>query len=351
MIKKKNHRRVSGSSRIADELRVSILNGELTAGTRMKSVRNIAEEYGVGRQIALSAFQILAEEGLIDCHAGRGGTQVREIPGIGKRGLFVGLVIVRDDLRNKFHDSLCRRLMMECSGRYDRVRVYETADELQMEKIASENDCLLLTGDVTNRVVESVRRTGTKFVTIGNYLLDRASNCVRISFQHAMNRIFEMDRTHRKSVGLVIGSVHLPVTRELVAAANEYSRKHRIRWDMGSVLCCTSDYGLDEIRYIWGKRHNWPDRLIMTIHTYIGFAQYVQEEKIPENELPELIVMVDDTANLPLPYPNLEPVIFELRDMELVKPVLELSRKMVTGQIQDGFEAIFDPTTGEMMYA
>jgi len=60
------------SRRIADDLRLSIENGELAAGGKLPSERELATRYGTARNTAREAIAILASEGLVVAQHGRG---------------------------------------------------------------------------------------------------------------------------------------------------------------------------------------------------------------------------------------------------------------------------------------
>lgn len=63
---------------IATVLRDRIHNHELQAGTRLSTLEEYADEYGVNRNTISKAFSILKGEGLIEYRGGRAGTFVRE---------------------------------------------------------------------------------------------------------------------------------------------------------------------------------------------------------------------------------------------------------------------------------
>jgi len=57
---------------LADELRTAIAEGELTAGERLPSTRDLAETYGIATMTVQSAVRVLRDEGLVVAHQGRG---------------------------------------------------------------------------------------------------------------------------------------------------------------------------------------------------------------------------------------------------------------------------------------
>jgi DNA-binding GntR family transcriptional regulator len=57
---------------IADDLRKAISAGDLRPGSRMKSSRELAVEYGVAAMTVHQAIRVLRDEGLVDSYQGRG---------------------------------------------------------------------------------------------------------------------------------------------------------------------------------------------------------------------------------------------------------------------------------------
>lgn len=60
------------SERLADELRRSIESGELPAGAKLPSERELAETHTIARNTARQAIRLLAESGLVVAEHGRG---------------------------------------------------------------------------------------------------------------------------------------------------------------------------------------------------------------------------------------------------------------------------------------
>ena len=60
------------SRRIADDLRTAIESGQLTAGQKLPSERELATRYGTARNTAREAFRLLEAAGLVDIEHGSG---------------------------------------------------------------------------------------------------------------------------------------------------------------------------------------------------------------------------------------------------------------------------------------
>src|SRR5438270_6291868 len=63
-----------------DELRHSILHGQLQPGTRLPSTRALAEERGVSRNTVLNAYEQLLAEGYLEARVGSGTCVARSLP-------------------------------------------------------------------------------------------------------------------------------------------------------------------------------------------------------------------------------------------------------------------------------
>jgi GntR family transcriptional regulator len=57
---------------LAHQIRVSILHGDLTPGSKLPTARNLAEALEVNLHTVLHAYQILRDEGHIELRRGRG---------------------------------------------------------------------------------------------------------------------------------------------------------------------------------------------------------------------------------------------------------------------------------------
>jgi len=58
--------------RIAAEIRTQIQSGELKAGQPVPSITSLCQEWGVARETAAHALQVLEAEGLVRRYPGRG---------------------------------------------------------------------------------------------------------------------------------------------------------------------------------------------------------------------------------------------------------------------------------------
>jgi len=94
------------SRRIADELRTAIESGELTAGQKLPSERELAARYGTARNTAREAFRLLETAGLVDIEHGSGVFVHRPAPLIR---------LGSDRYSRKYRDSGLSPFLLECA--------------------------------------------------------------------------------------------------------------------------------------------------------------------------------------------------------------------------------------------
>src|ERR1700753_4174256 len=79
------------ASTLHAQLRRHILDGRLRAGVRLPSTRALAAAYGISRNTALAAFDMLLSEGYVSARRGSGTTIARSLVPRGRPAARVGL--------------------------------------------------------------------------------------------------------------------------------------------------------------------------------------------------------------------------------------------------------------------
>jgi GntR family transcriptional regulator len=104
------------SRRIAADLRAAIESGELTAGQKLPSERELAARYGTARNTAREAFRLLEAAGLVDIEHGSGVFVHHPAPLIR---------LGSDRYSRKYRDSGLSPFLLECAkqGKADRFEV------------------------------------------------------------------------------------------------------------------------------------------------------------------------------------------------------------------------------------
>jgi GntR family transcriptional regulator len=94
------------SRRMADDLRERITSGAFAADGKLPSERDLAEHYATARNTAREAIRILADEGLVTAHHGRG-VFVRPVRPLLRLG--------NDRYSSKYRDSGQSPFLIECA--------------------------------------------------------------------------------------------------------------------------------------------------------------------------------------------------------------------------------------------
>ena len=79
----------SKSSQVAKIIRQQILSGQLAPNTKLQSVRSLADKFSVGRQVILSALNILEQEKLVHTKARQGAFVVDRGLNTSGRGIYI----------------------------------------------------------------------------------------------------------------------------------------------------------------------------------------------------------------------------------------------------------------------
>ena len=117
------------SRRMADDLRAAIESGELTAGQKLPSERELATRYGAARNTAREAFRLLEAAGLVDIEHGSGVFVHRPAPLIR---------LGSDRYSRKFRDSGLSPFLLECAkqGKAGRFEVLSISRSRPPEHVA-----------------------------------------------------------------------------------------------------------------------------------------------------------------------------------------------------------------------
>jgi GntR family transcriptional regulator len=118
------------SRRIADDLRAAIESGELTAGQKLPSERELAARYGAARNTAREAFRLLEAAGLVDIEHGSGVFVHRPAPLIR---------LGSDRYSRQFRDSGLSPFLLECAkqGKAGRFEVLSISRGRPPERVAA----------------------------------------------------------------------------------------------------------------------------------------------------------------------------------------------------------------------
>ncbi len=324
---------------LADELRNRIERGELKPGEALPSIRELSAMNGIGRQVVLSAFQLLADEGLVKSTVGRG-TLVN--PALTARThCRIAFVIIGDNLENSFYSSVYSGLCRAAAGSGREIIPYEDATSAELEQITA--DCILLTGLVSSRAVKHLAERKQRCIVIGNYLPKYWSNHISFAVAPLVRELLMTDTGHSKSVGILIDSPSYFVSREIIEVAERYCQEYDLPWQASNTICSHTRYGLNEIAAVWGARRDWPERIVTTRHLFQGLTQYLTEQKIPPEKCPEILVTLVDKSFKPQHSSHFRVRFAFSNEADAGPAILQTTIDYITGRLKDGFFGEYDP--------
>jgi DNA-binding transcriptional regulator YhcF (GntR family) len=229
---------------LARHLIEEIRAGVYKPGQKMASIRKVAEQYGLGRQVVLSAFDSLAKRNYIYTEIGRGSFVNSDL----KQGKFyrLGFFVNRQNIANQglLLNELC--IAAQKNG-YELILGNNFESESNFaEWLEKEHqlDGIIVTGVIDDGFLENVRKAHLPYVVIGNYDIaefhHQVINDIQSKLINSLSPI--LNKLNVKSCSGVFSDSSFRADREIRKAFKTVLSKAGI--DVHSELIpCTSDDG------------------------------------------------------------------------------------------------------------
>lgn len=285
------------SQQIADFIRKEIRSRRLLPGQRLESIRALAEKFKVGRQVILSAFEILVKEKLLIAEVGRGTFVNPELPlcdNIHRIGLFIqqhslDSVFNRNVLAgvNGATEELGLELVWTLSNRSERLAEWSSFQRLEG---------LLLTGSVDRQLIAEAENTGLPFIVIGNYDLGPEVNSVEWDLSGNLELLLEAvaKKYQYKTFGAILSSSALPSNRQLVAGIESGLKRLNKPFIANFIVYDEAESGYDGYAFLMEKCSSYPDFVFVTEQAYPGVAKYIFEHHLSGTAAPGIITTISD---------------------------------------------------------
>jgi DNA-binding transcriptional regulator YhcF (GntR family) len=325
------------SQQVADFIRDQIHNGEIKPGERLASVRVLAGKFGVGRQVVLSAFEILTKEKLVFSHVGRGtfvsGKTASVRPG---RNYRMGFYINRSRVETFYNRNLFLGVS-EKAGEAGVTMLLAPDDDgfdLKSWVMRKELDVLLVSGRVDGDFLKILEELAVPFVVMGKYYLPPDINiiepCEEGVTPKAIRRVWNKFRF--KSMGAVLGSSDLRVTQDLISIIKKCAREFPVSCGDKYINCSDEEEGYLQARDIYsGDEH--PEALFVTGQAFPGVARYLFERAGDKDfEKPVVITAATDKYNIM--YPELVNAVIYTSGRETGNIAIEEAIKLLNGEIK-----------------
>lgn len=156
------------SVQVARNLSSDIQSGRLRPGQKLDSVRKLAERYGVGRQVVLSAFNILSKQNKVRTENGRGTFVSPDIqPGYYYRlGYFINQCNpINSPMLHRFRHIALRDGWQAILGSNFEEK-FELSDWLKKKK---DLDGVIITGVVDEKILKGIEKNCLPYLIMGDY--------------------------------------------------------------------------------------------------------------------------------------------------------------------------------------
>ena len=278
----------SQSMQLALQLIGEIRNGTYRAGEKMASIRQLAEKYQVGRQVALSAVTFLCKRNYLYTLHGSG-TYVNPHH---TRGLFYRLGWFSNEVNlgsgGAYWYALALHLLQKkdfnliLGGNFEEDFTFD-----QWLKRKGNLDGVFLQGMVNEKMLASLKKHKLPYVVMGNYDISPEHPQVLFNINSVYERSLpELFRKKQwKELAILAADGSLRADRETVEVIRKIADAHNVDCS-GELLMRTGGDGYAEIRQLLKKRT--PDALLIIGEHWVGMQKF--RDRHPEMKLPEIIV-------------------------------------------------------------
>jgi len=292
------------SQQIADFIRKEIRSRRLLPGQRLESIRALAEKFKVGRQVVLSAFDILVNEQLLTAEVGRG-TFVNPVSPRSGSVQRIGLFIQQHSLDSVFNrnvltgvNSATEELGIELVWTLSNNsrRLAEWSDFQRLEG-------LLLTGTVDSRLIAEAENTGLPFIVVGNYDLGPEINFIESDLTGNFEMLLDsLAKKYRyKTFGAILSSSALPSNRQLAAGIKSGLKRLGKPFIADFIVNSETENGYEGLAFLMEKCSPHPDFVFVTEQAYPGVAKYIFKHHLSATARPKIITTVSDADTVLYP--------------------------------------------------
>jgi len=292
------------SQQIADLIRKEIRSRRLLPGQRLESIRALAEKFEVGRQVVLSAFEILVNEKLLVAEVGRGTFVNQSLPRVESIHR-IGLLIQHHNLDSVFN----RNVLSGANGATEELGVelvwtlFNKSQGLAEWCSFHQLEGFLITGSVDCRLIAEAENTGLPFIVIGNYDIEARVNSVESDLAGNMELLIEAiaKKYHCKTFGAILSASTLPSNRQLVAGIKSGLNHIGKPFIKDFIVHSEEENGYDGYAFLMEKCSSYPDFVFVTEQAYPGAAKYIFKHHLADTARPRIITSISDVNTILYP--------------------------------------------------
>jgi DNA-binding LacI/PurR family transcriptional regulator len=324
------------SQQVAKVIREQIKGNKIKPGQRLESVRSLAEKFSVGRQVVLSAFDILASEGLIYSHVGRG-TFVSGTTGgvVASKNYRIGFFINQSRVETFYNRNVFLGASEKASEAGITMLLAPNDDgfELKLWAKRKELDGLLVSGRVGKPLVKMLKQLNIPFVLIGNYDVPADINVIEAYTGNVIHETMNClwSKFKYKSAGAILGPADLKASQELAQAIKVSLKELPVECKPENIVYSEMENGYEEANKIFSN-DNAPEVLFVTGEAFPGLARYFFEKSNDKNfKRPIIITAIADKYNIM--YPELIDVAIYYSAREMGNVGIEKMIQLLDGKI------------------
>lgn len=289
----------SQSQLVAESLREAILQGRCAPGERLKSIRKLAEEFGVGRQVILSAFNMLAREKMLIMHPSSG-TFVNPEFQIPKNCCRIGFYSHRGTIASNYSGALFEQSCHYANELKHELTLHPYRPELPLQKQFIHDDGLIVSGEVDDDLISELDQLGKPFVVIGNVDILKPANRILWDIDGDMDMIFRivMESFDIHSAGMTISSKSFFANKQMIRAFQRNIKKYNISFLSEDSISQNLPDGYSAMTAMCKNGTvPFPDFVFISTNQYPGAETFFTEH--PEIKRPVIFSTVRD-GNIPL---------------------------------------------------
>ena len=282
--------RLSHSQEVASRILQEVRSGRLLPGEKLGSIRQLAGRFGVGRQVILSATEILSTESII-IKRSRQGTYIN--PNLSpelvrertKRIGFLNWQVKQPGL-GAFSLRVYNEVLRMAPALNCEIFWQGMVDDLDPVNwfAGMRLDALLVTGRIDDALVALLQRHSIPHLIVGNYQFKLPANQLEKALAEdisgALRHTCQMK--HFTRLGTVTNSPQLQSTRLYLAGAQEVAAELGLHYPEQWRYADAAEDGYAGLQQLLSDKNNAPDIIFMTARAFPEAARYLFEHHLVE---------------------------------------------------------------------
>jgi len=269
-----------------------VRSGRLLPGEKLGSIRQLASRFGVGRQVILSATEILSTQAII-IKRSRQGTYINpdlapEL--VRERTKRIGFLNwqVRQPGLGAFSLRVYNEVLRMAPALNCEIFWQGMIDDLDPVNwfAGMRLDALLVTGRIDDALVTLLQQHSIPYLIVGNYQFNLHANQLEKALEEdiygAIRR--QCQEKHFTRLGTITNSTQLQSTRLYLAGAQQVATELGLEYPEKWCYADAAENGYDGLQKLLVNDQDRPDIIYMTARAFPEAARYLFEHHLIEPE-------------------------------------------------------------------